>query len=245
MQKKMKENSDKVGPPPNTDGAVSLTQVFDPDQQVDFGKTSFSQCVKSIGLSVHNPVKPERKAIGDLLYIRVRILEGAEYVITAHSKGFYVNDSQESGRFNPNEITKINPCHSHSLVGLLYQLSAQFRLTIEDHVNSVLKTDPLRLTNPNIEIDHWLTDPNSQRVISSCEEANAGLHGLDPKQQRDWNEEFQSCKELPNTNIVERIQRDRAIAKVYSDFCNASRRGAVAVVDKALSPLNPQDPAEQ
>jgi protein TIF31 len=44
---------------------------------------------------------------------------------------------------------------------------------------------------------------------------------------RDWNEEYQSCKELPSETIQERIMRDRAIVKINCDFVDAATKGAV------------------
>jgi hypothetical protein len=44
-----------------------------------------------------------------------------------------------------------------------------------------------------------------------------GFYGLDAKQGnaatplRDWNEEYQQCKELPKGNLLQRIQRKRTI----------------------------------
>ncbi len=44
---------------------------------------------------------------------------------------------------------------------------------------------------------------------------------------RDWNEEYQACKELPANTIQERIIRDRAIVKVHNDFVESATRGAM------------------
>lgn len=46
---------------------------------------------------------------------------------------------------------------------------------------------------------------------------------------RDWNEEFQSCKELPKKDIASRIQRDRALIRVNSEFVDVATRGAMYV----------------
>jgi protein TIF31 len=60
-------------------------------------------------------------------------------------------------------------------------------------------------------------------------------------QLRDWNEEFQGCKELPKKTVQDRIFRDRALIKVTYDFVDAATRGAVAIVNKTIPPLNPLD----
>jgi hypothetical protein len=46
---------------------------------------------------------------------------------------------------------------------------------------------------------------------------------------RDWNEEYQACKELPSGTVQERIIRDRAVLKVHNDFVDAATRGAMYV----------------
>jgi protein TIF31 len=71
------------------------------------------------------------------------------------------------------------------------------------------------------------------------------LYGLDPRGVRDWNEEFQVVKDFPKDTFVQRVQRDRAVAKVYNDFLEAAVKGAVAIVGGNLTPLNPNESARQ
>ena len=122
------------------------------------------------------------------MYIKVKLLEGPEYVITSNVNGFYINDSVEGGHFNPAETTKVNPCHSHSLVGLLYQISPKFRQNMEDHLNNIIKAEPLFLTKPVHPRYNWLLKvenslPNPKSLFTMKDEA-------DPLLMRDWNEEF-------------------------------------------------------
>lgn len=58
---------------------------------------------------------------------------------------------------------------------------------------------------------------------------------------RDWNEEYQSCRELPKSTTAERVLRDRTMFRVYSDFQDAATKGAVAVVHGHIPPVNPMD----
>ena len=44
---------------------------------------------------------------------------------------------------------------------------------------------------------------------------------------------------------MQRIQRDRAITKVYNDFLDAATKGAIAIVNGNLMPLNPNEPEKQ
>lgn len=41
------------------------------------------------------------------------------------------------------------------------------------------------------------------------------------------------------------MQRDRAYTKIYFDFVKAAEEGALAIVHKAIQPLNPNDNPEQ
>ena len=68
---------------------------------------------------------------------------------------------------------------------------------------------------------------------------------MDPKGIRDWNEEFQVVKDFPKANFVQRVQRDRAVQKVYNDFLDAAIKGAIAIVNGNLIPLNPNESEKQ
>lgn len=85
----------------------------------------------------------------------MRTLEGYEYVITCTTAGFFVNESKERNFFDPNE-SKV-PAHSHSLVGLIYQISPKFRVALEDHMNNILRTESLLLWRPILKHESWLS----------------------------------------------------------------------------------------
>ena len=53
------------------------------------------------------------------------------------------------------------------------------------------------------------------------------------------------CKDLPKETLFQRVQRDRAYHKIYFDFVEAARRGAMAIVNKNIQALNPMDPEKQ
>lgn len=46
---------------------------------------------------------------GDLLYFKVKTLEGPEYVITSSVRGFYVNNCIENASFDPDVYSKGSP----------------------------------------------------------------------------------------------------------------------------------------
>jgi len=71
------------------------------------------------------------------------------------------------------------------------------------------------------------------------------LYGIDPKQSHDWNEEFQVVQNFPSENFVQRMQKDRAVSKVYNDFLEAASAGAIALIEGKIVPLNPNEPMRQ
>ena len=62
---------------------------------------------------------------------------------------------------------------------------------------------------------------------------------------RDWNEEFQMVRSLPSESPLQRIQRDKALGKIYSDFLEVAISGAKAVISGSVQPLNPMDSLKQ
>ena len=62
---------------------------------------------------------------------------------------------------------------------------------------------------------------------------------------RDWNEEYQVVSKFPATDVMQRIQKERAIQKVYSEFLQAATAGAQAIIEGKLTSLNPNEPMKQ
>ena len=60
------------------------------------------------------------------------------------------------------------------------------------------------------------------------------LHGFDPSTIRDWNEELQMCKDLPKQDLIQRLNKDKVLLKIHSDFAEAATK--VGVFDK-ISPF--------
>ena len=48
-------------------------------------------------------------------------------------------------------------------------------------------------------------------------------------------------RDLPKSDFLQKINRDKALVKVHGDFLDAAIKGAMAVVDKIIQPLNPMD----
>ena len=105
---------------------------------------------------------------GDLLYLKAKLLGGAEYEITCTTDGFYVNDCVEGGRFHP-DPHRDHACFSHSLAGLFYQLSTEFGPRLEEHLKNVLNAEPYLITPCTVPTFEWLSpfsarDPRARRT---------------------------------------------------------------------------------
>ncbi len=79
--------------------------------------------------------------------------------------------------------------------------------------------------------------------LTRLENNMADCFGLDLRSgaARDWNEEFQSAREMPKGDINERIERARMIHKVLSDFGDAAVTGVMAIAKGQISPMNPNE----
>lgn len=84
VTQKIKENIDKVRTPQKEDHNLSLSHIFDEKRQVDFSSLKLVKCLEYIGLSDFNPVPPNRKTRGDLLYLKLKTLEGHDFQITCN-----------------------------------------------------------------------------------------------------------------------------------------------------------------
>jgi len=173
------------------------------------------QCIKDLFPSAWNPPPGPRRLAGDLLYLDVITLEDVHAIITASTSGFFVNRTRD-GIFNPRPHN--DPCRSHTLVGLLNQLSPLFRKNFSQLQKSSIKRHPLEVIPTPYQVFPWAV-PSEEHTPDTlrAEDAAAVRIGYEehmPGQLRDWNEELQSARELPRDTLQQRLLRDRAIFKV-------------------------------
>lgn len=254
MMKDIKESMEEAKrniTPLNLDSqSLKLSDAFNTPLNPEISSFVPIKCLEYIGFSSFNPVPSSLEMKGDLFYLKVKTLEGQEFVVTSSVRGYYINNSSENISFDPSLCQRNNPCYSHSLVGLMCQLSPKFSEKLEEHINKILKTDPFCMSSSQQPTQEWLTKENNFKFNTESfkfgnEDAVSGFYGLDSKGSRDWNEEFQVCKDLPKENIFQRIQRDRAFYKIYYDFIDAAKKGAVAIVNRSIPALNPMDEEHQ
>ncbi|KAF4466744.1 TIF31 [Fusarium albosuccineum] len=204
--------------------------------------------VKQIALSSWNPPPPHLRQRGHLLYLVVTTTEGEQYQITSHVSGFYVNKSSNA-KFDPFPRPAPKGQSAHSLLNLIELISPSFTDTFTQLQEYNNQRDPLatfQITNaipaapwvvpsPNSSLCTHLPDPTRSQETYLL----AGVENTDTL--RDWNEEFQSAKELPRETVQDRVFRERLISKLFADYNDAATRGAVMVARGEIAPLNPTE----
>ncbi|XP_051536679.1 clustered mitochondria protein homolog isoform X2 [Myxocyprinus asiaticus] len=212
--------------------------------QTHFGKPA--ECLKGLTMSSWNPPPGNRKMHGDLMYLNIVTMEDRHFSITASTHGFYVNQST-AYNFNPKPA---NPSAlSHALLDLLSQISPIFKKNFSALLKKRGSTHPFeRIATPfqvfswsAPALDHTMDCVRAEDASSSC----LGYEEHVPGQARDWNEEFQTTRELPRKNLTDRLMRDRAMFKVNSDFVSTATRGAMEVIDGNVMPINPSEESKQ
>uniref|UniRef100_A0A5K3EIG9 Clu domain-containing protein n=2 Tax=Mesocestoides corti TaxID=53468 RepID=A0A5K3EIG9_MESCO len=204
------------------------------------------ECVQQLNYSNWNPPPAPRRLAGDLLYLIVHTLEGKRCHITACPRGFYVNQTTDE-EFNPAPVQ--NAYVAHSLVDLLKQLSPAFKKAFETLLKRRANKHPFERLPTPYQVYSWLTPqwehtPDSVRKEESFASRMAWEENL-PGQTRDWNDELQATRELPQSTINDRLMRDRAVFKSNSDFVAAAARAAISVVKGDIMAINPGETRRQ
>ncbi|KAK3302240.1 clustered mitochondria-domain-containing protein [Chaetomium strumarium] len=204
--------------------------------------------VKLISLSPWNPPPAQWRQKGHLLYLTVTTNEGEQYHITSHVGGFFVNNCSKD-KFSPTPRTDAKAASAHSLFTLLTKISASFEKSFGEfqqiaNGKEILATFQLGNTVPSAP---WIVPSSSSPTCAHVPDPTRSqetllLGGADNADSlRDWNEEFQSAKELPRDSIQDRVFRERLLAKLHADYCEMAARGAVLVARGEVTPLNPTE----
>lgn len=198
-------------------------------------------CLTSLVFSGWNPPPGTRKLMGDLLYLEITTLEKHTMHVTGSCTGFWVNRSTAT-TFNP--LPAESPYKSHTLVGLLQKVSPLFKKNFQSILTNNFQEHVFEMFPIPFPVLPWVCEKEPHKFdLNRAEDALLFTSETDMRGQlRDWNEEYQSCKELPNETIQDRIIRDRAIVKINFDFVEAATKGACAIIDKTIPPINPLDP---
>ncbi|XP_044079217.1 clustered mitochondria protein homolog isoform X2 [Siniperca chuatsi] len=198
------------------------------------------QCLRVLTMSSWNPPPGNRKMHGDLMYLNVLTMEDKELNITSSTRGFYLNQST-AFNFNPKPAVPKILCHS--LVELLSQVSPAFRKNFSVLQKKRVQQHPYERIAAPFQVFTWIARHGDHTLdCVRAEDTHTSRMGQDEHtagQSRDWNEELQGCRELTRNSLQERLHRERSIFKTNSDFVAAATRGAVAIIDGNVMPLNP------
>jgi protein TIF31 len=204
--------------------------------------------IKSIAVSPWNPPPYHLRQKGHLLYLQVQSNEGDQYQITSHVGGFYVNKSSNA-KFDPFPRQSPKDHASHSLLTLISSISPSFEASFQSLLDHNAKKDLLtvfQLSNA-IPANPWLVPaPNSAHSTHQSDLARTQetylITGVDNTETlRDWNEEFQSTREMPKEAVQDRVFRERLTSKLFADYNDAATRGAMLVARGEIAPLNPTE----
>lgn len=206
------------------------------------------KCIRSIALSAWNPPPYHLRTKGHLLYLVVTTNENEQHHITSHVTGFYVNKSSNAS-FDPAPRQGPKAQHAHSLLGLLEKLSPSFESSFQQLLEHNAKKELLtifQLSNA-IPANPWLVPPPTSSLsthqpdLARTQESYliSGVENTDTL--RDWNEEFQSTREMPKEAVHDRVFRERLTSKLFADYNDAATRGAMLVARGEIAPLNPTE----
>ncbi|PMD34022.1 eukaryotic translation initiation factor-like protein 3 subunit CLU1/TIF31 [Hyaloscypha variabilis F] len=223
--------------------APGVLSILLPENQEQPPKT-----VKSISVSPWNPPPYHLRQKGHLLYLLLTTNEGEQYQITSHVSGFYVNKSTNS-KFDPFPRGPPKAQSAHSLLTLVSKLSPSFNASfqkLQDFNNTKEPLATFQITNATPS-SPWIV-PNStspltthQADITRTQESFL-ISGIENTETlRDWNEEFQSTRELPKETVQDRVFRERLTSKLFADYNEAAARGAILVARGEVAPLNPTE----
>lgn len=204
--------------------------------------------VKAISVSAWNPPPHHLRQQGHLLYLQVTTNEGEQYQITSHVSGFFVNKSSNS-KFDPFPRPPPKNASAHSLFNLIANLSPSFITSFNSLQEFNGTRDPLTTFQPSnaLAANPWLVAPATSALsahqpdLTRTQETYL-VAGIDNTETlRDWNEEFQSTRELPRETVQDRVFRERLTSKLFADYNEAAAKGAVLVARGEVAPLNPTE----
>lgn len=226
-----------------------------------FGKLPVSQslpeaqpCVRNIQVSPFNPPPPHLRQKGHQLYLQVATLEGETHTLICTSRGWYVSRSNVNSFDATPRSTDGSSTYTHSLIDLLHSLSPQFSERLG-------RLPPLSTTPPALEPISTVPIPQSEPaypflasvpktpvvgdiIRSQLAYLHTGALTADALDgARDWNEEIQGIKELPRSNMQERVLREKMSQKTWAEFTATSVRCVLAVARGDIPPLNPNEEA--
>ncbi|KAJ9435483.1 Clustered mitochondria protein-like protein, partial [Diplonema papillatum] len=225
------------------DKEVTLDGVYDMLDQVPPVKHAVVPQI-SLQWNGFNPPPRHRKLQGDLGYVDVQFVGGHTSQVTCTPSGFYVNQSKSKADFSPGPAAK--PHHSETLLGLLFTLNPKFREKACDLIRTRASIHPFEtgpLAMPSLS--NWMEHPESRvlptgLISARCGEGSPAV--LDHHTPvRSWNDEFQKAHDMPVDTYARRLEREKALARLHTEFLDFSMRAGVTAADGQMAPINPQE----
>ena len=223
-------------------GRASLNTVLPQTPQ------SLPKTIKSLAVSVWNPPPHHLRQRGHLLYLQLTTNEGDQHHITASTSGFFINKSS-SNKFDP--FPRLAPKNhaAHSLLSLIAIVSPSFNDSFVElqKINGqkdLLTTFPFQNAipaNPWLVSSSFAQNSLHHPDLTRSQESFLVSGGDGAENLRDWNEEFQTTKELPRETLQDRVFRERLTSKLFADYNDAAAKGAVLVARGEVAPLNPTE----
>lgn len=223
-------------------GSGAVKSLLPPSQE------TAPKTIKSIAVSAWNPPPYHLRSKGHLLYLLVTTNENEQHHITSHVSGFYANKSSNAS-FDPFPRQAPKAKQAHSLLTLLGELSPSFASSFQQLLEHNAKKELLtifQLSNA-IPANPWLVPaPSSSLTTHQPDLARTQesylISGVENTETlRDWNEEFQSTREMPKEAVHDRVFRERLTSKLFADYNDAATRGAMLVARGEIAPLNPTE----
>ncbi|KAJ4304717.1 Intracellular distribution of mitochondria [Kalmusia sp. IMI 367209] len=185
--------------------------------------------IKSVSVSPWNPPPYHLRSKGHLLYLLLTTNENEQHHITATVAGFYVNKSSNA-KFDPSPRQAPKAHSAHSLLTLLEELSSVVLFVIS--LSNAIPANPWLV--PAANSTHTTHQPDLARTQESY--LIAGVENTETL--RDWNEEFQSTREMPKEAVQDRVFRERLTSKLFADYNDAATRGAMLAKDAQIFVYN-------
>ena len=120
----------------------------------------------------------------------------------------------------------------YNLLDLICSVSPLCRKNLQKLIDEEVNEDNFYMKPLNLYISEtrWLCNQkeNDLEIYKydqiRTENFLIDFHGFDPSTVRDWNEELQMCKDLPKQDLIQRLNKDKVLLKIHSDFVEAATK---------------------
>lgn len=196
--------------------------------------------LRSLNFSNYNPVPPFYKTKGHLLYLQVVTLENETFHISATASGFYVNKSS-SIKFDPSPREEFEV--RFNLIDLLGLISKKFNSHFSALKAKLSSTDNAQYVKP---ISAFLSKPwlVSQLSSNNGDYTRLQLPYFNNDDERNFTDEFQATKDIEINSPYDRLKSEKMTARLLHEFNTDAVKGAMAIVNNELSPIDPSTTGE-